>query len=154
MAFLFFRGVNELHPDRQIIYQTAIQRLVNQALEEKETQFAAEHAADTNVQLLQYLRECAKTLGHTPYPKEIIGGKYILDRFETWENALRSANLPRPTTANKVSTFALVIEETKRQEEAYRQKKVMKKQKHQQRLQAQKKKREQNRQSDASPASD
>ena len=143
-----------MHPDRQTIYQTAIQRMVNQALEEKETQFAAEHAADTNVQLLQYLCECAKTLGHTPYPKEIIGGKYILDRFETWENAWQAAKLPRPTTANKISTFALVVQETRHQEEVYRQKKVMKKQKHQQRLKAQKMKREQNRQSAASPASD
>lgn len=143
-----------MHPDRQIIYQTAIQRMVNQALEEKEAQFAAEHASDTNVQLLQYLLECAKTLGHTPYPKEIIGGKYILERFISWENALQAANLPGPTTPNKISTFALVIQETKHQEEVYRQKKAMKKQKHQQRLQAQKKKREQNQQKDVSPASD
>ena len=143
-----------MHPDRQTIYQTAIQRMVNQALEEKETQFAAEHAADTNVQLLQYLCECAKTLGHTPYPKEIIGGKYIQDRFETWEKAWQAAKLPRPTTPDKISTFALVVQETRHQEEVYRQKKVMKKQKHQQRLKAQKMKREQNRQSAASPASD
>ena len=143
-----------MHPDRQIIYQTAIQRMVNQALDEKETQFAVEHSADTNTQLLQYLRESARTLGHTPYPKEIVGGQYILDRFETWENAWQAAKLPRPTTANKISTFELVIQETRHQEEVYRQKKVLKKQKHLQRLQAQKKKREQNRQKDASPVSD
>jgi hypothetical protein len=128
--------------------------MVNEALEEKETAFSQAHAADTDAQLLDYLRICAVNLGHTPYPKEIVGGKLLLARFGTWENALRSAKLPQPTTPNKASTFALVIQETKHQEEVYRQKKVMKKQKYQQRLQAQKKKREQNRQKDASPVSD
>ena len=128
--------------------------MVNEALEEKETAFSQAHAADTDAQLLDYLRICAVNLGHTPYPKEIVGGKLLLARFGTWENALRSAKLPQPTTPNKVSTFALVIQETKHQEELYRQKKALKKQKHQQRLQAQKKKREQNRQKDASPVSD
>ena len=99
-----------MHPDRQIIYQTAIQRMVTQALEEKETQFQADHAEDTEEQLLQYLCACAKELGHTPYPKEIVGGRYLLQRFETWENALTLARLPKPNTPNKVSAFALVVE--------------------------------------------
>lgn len=126
-----------MRPDRHIIYQTAIQRMVNEALEEKETAFSQAHAADTDAQLLDYLRICAVNLGHTPYPKEIVGGMLLLARFGTWENALRSAKLPQPTTPNKASTFALVIQEIQRQEELYRQKKVMKKQKHQQRLQKQ-----------------
>ena len=126
-----------MHPDRHIIYQTAIQRMVTQALEEKETRFQADHAGDTDEQLLQYLRSCAQQLGHTPYPKEIVGGQYILRRFETWEKVLSAAKLPRPTTPNKVSAFALVIAETQQQEELYRQKMVLKKQKHQQRLQKQ-----------------
>ena len=111
--------------------------MVTQALEEKETQFQADHAEDTEEQLLQYLCACAKELGHTPYPKEIVGGRYLLQRFETWENALTLARLPKPNTPNKVSAFALVVEETHRQEALYRQKKAMKKQKHQQRLQKQ-----------------
>ena len=126
-----------MRPDRHIIYQTAIQRMVNEALEEKETAFSQAHAADTDAQLLDYLRICAVNLGHTPYPKEIVGGMLLLVRFGTWENALRSAKLPQPTTPNKASTFALVIQETRRQEELYRQKKALKKQKHQQRLQKQ-----------------
>ena len=126
-----------MRPDRHIIYQTAIQRMVNEALEEQETAFSQEHAADTDAQLLDYLRTCAVTLGHTPYPKEIVGGNLLLMRFGTWENALRLAKLPQPTTPNKTSTFALVIQETRRQEELYRQKKAMKQEKHQQRLQKQ-----------------
>lgn len=126
-----------MHPDRHIIYQTSIQRNVNQALEEKEKRFAADHASDTDAQLLQYLCYCAKELCHTPYPKEIVGGRLIEARFETWENAWRSAGLPRPNTPNKVSAFALVIEETKRQEAIYRQRKIEKRQKHQQRMQKQ-----------------
>ena len=126
-----------MRPDRQIIYQTAIQHNVNMALEQKETQFASDHATDTDAQLLQYLCGCAKELCHTPYPKEIVGGRMIEARFETWDNALRAAGLPRPTTANKVSAFALVIEETKHQEELYRQRKIEKRQRHQQRVQKQ-----------------
>ena len=126
-----------MHPDRHIIYQTAIQRMVAQALEEKEVAFQAEHAGDTDEALIQYLCTCAQELGHTPYPREIVGGQYLLQRFETWEKALSLAKLRRPTTPNKASAFALVTEETQRQEELYRQRKALKMQKHQQRLQKQ-----------------
>ena len=40
---------------------------------------------------------------------------------------LRKAHLPMPTTPNKVSSFQLMLEETKYQKQVYRQKKEEKK---------------------------
>ena len=126
-----------MHPDRQVIYQTAIRRMVAQALNEKEERFAAEHSSDTDAQLAAYLRQCALHLRYTPHAKEIVGWQYILERFGTWEKAIRAARLPLPTTPNTPSKFQLVLDEYEHQQVLYRQKKADKKQKHQQRMQKQ-----------------
>ena len=126
-----------MHPDRQVIYQTAIRRMVAQALNEKEERFAAEHSSDTDAQLAAYLRQCALHLKYTPHAKEIVGWQYLLERFGTWEQAIRAARLPLPTTPNTPSKFQLVLDEYEHQQVLYRQKKADKKQKHQQRMQKQ-----------------
>lgn len=126
-----------MHPDRQVIYQVTIRRMVEEALSEREKQFATEHAFDTNAQLAAYLQQIALKLGHTPHAKEIVGWQYILERFGTWERAIRAARLPLPTTPNIPSRFQLVLDEYEHQQALYRQKKAEKKQKHQQRMQRQ-----------------
>lgn len=132
-----------MHPDRQVIYQAVIQRMVTESLNQKEEQFAAEHVDDSDAMLLNYLRKCAVDLGHTPHSKEIVGWRYITERFGTWEHALRKARLPWPHTPGTVSKFQLVIDETQFQQKLYRQKKAEKKQKQQQRIQQQAQKRKQ-----------
>ena len=62
------------YPGRQNIYEAAIRRMVQQALEEQEEQFREQHKSDTDAQLLQYLRAGALRLHHTPWPGEILGG--------------------------------------------------------------------------------
>ena len=126
-----------MHPDRQVIYQTTIRRMVAQALNEKEECFATEHSSDTDAQLAAYLRQCALHLRYTPHAKEIVGWQYLLERFGTWEQAIRAARLPLPTTPNTPSKFQLVLDEYEHQQALYRQKKADKKQKHQQRMQKQ-----------------
>ena len=126
-----------MHPDRQAIYQATIRRMVTEALNEREAYFAAEHASATEVQLTEYLRQCALELNHTPHAKEIVGWQYITVRFGTWEQAIAAAKLPPPTTANTPSRFRLVLDEYEHQQAIYRQKKADKKQKNLQRMKKQ-----------------
>ena len=129
------------HPGRNNIYEATIRRMVGEALETREREFAASRGADSDEQLLGYLRFCADILGHTPWPREIVGGSLIEARFGSWENAVGQAKLPMPTTPDKITAFARYQEEEERQKVIYRQKKAAKKQKAQMRLKSQKEKR-------------
>ena len=134
------RGKKSLRPNRNAIYSAVINRMVRESLEQKEADFAIAHAQDSDAELLIYLRCCAAKLRHSPWPGEIVGWKYLTERFEDWNEMLKKAHLPMPITSNKVSSFSLVIEETKYQKQVYRQKKEEKKAKAAQRrkLQAEK----------------
>ena len=115
------------YPGRQNIYEATIRRMVQEALEQQEQEFRQQHESDTDEQLLAYLRGWAIRKNHTPWPGEIIGGKYIQERFGSWNRALLLARLPEPRTENQTKSFARVQEETKKQKELYRQRKVEKK---------------------------
>ena len=128
------------HPGRNNIYEATIKRMVNQAMEAQEQEFASSRNSDSDEQLLDYLRFCASVLQHTPWPRELVGGSLIEQRFGTWQNALLKAKLPMPNIPDKVTGFARYQEETERQKVLYREKKAAKKQKAQQRLKAQKEK--------------
>ena len=128
------------HQGRNNIYEATIKRMVNEALKAQEQEFACNRGNDSDEQLLGYLRFCASLLGHTPWPREIVGGSMIEARFGSWEAALANAKLPLPTMPNKLTGFTRYIEETERQKIVYREKKAAKKQKAQQRLKAQKEK--------------
>ena len=121
------KGTKKVRPDRNAIYNAVINRMVRESLDQKEEAFAIEHVQDSDTELLIYLRRCAAELRHSPWPKEIVGWKYLTERFEDWNEMLKKAHLPIPTTPNKVSSFQLVIEETKYQKQVYRQKKEEKK---------------------------
>ena len=131
-------------PDRNAIYNAAIRRMTLQALEEAERRFSENHANDTEAQLADYLRECAASLGHTPWPREILGGLTIWERFGSWERALGRAGLPRPKAPDSPEKYARIREETERQKTLYRQKKHQKRQKAQQRQKEQLEKRKKN----------
>lgn len=122
------------HPGRNNIYEAAIRRMVNKALEDQEQAFSQNRGTDSDEQLLAYLRCCARQLGHTPWPREIVGGALIEERFGSWELALLQAKLPKPMNPDKVTSFARYREEVERQKAAYREKKAAKKQKAQQRM--------------------
>ena len=129
-------------PGRNHIYDAVIRRMVAQSLEAQEQRFAQERGADTEEQLIAYLRECAARLEHTPWPREIPGGETIRKRFATWEAALEKAGLPAPAGADRVMGFSRVQEEVARQKLAYGQKKAAKREKALERLRAQAEKRQ------------
>ncbi len=64
--------------------------------EEKNYAWSAQHEHDTDEQLLEYLQQCAKELGHSPTKAEVEGSSYIIKRFVSWPLALQLANLPLP----------------------------------------------------------
>jgi len=128
------------HPGRNNIYEATIKRMVKEALDAQEQAFAAERGSDSDGQLLAYLCFCAGVLGHTPWPREIVGGSMIQQRFGTWQEALTKANLPMPVLPDKTSGFIRYQEETERQKQRYREKKAAKRERAQQRLKAQKEK--------------
>lgn len=131
-------------PNRNVIYNATIRRMTSQALEEAERLFAQAHADDTEEQLAHYLRECAASLGHTPWPREILGGVTIQLRFGTWEKALEKAGLSLPETQDSPGKYARVQEESDHQKTVYRQKKAQKKQRSMERLRVQEEKRKKN----------
>ena len=73
-----------------------VDQRTRRALEHKQSEFAQLHRDETDEQLLQHLRQAAQTIGYTPNPHEMIGGAYILSRFQTWEHAVSAAGLPKP----------------------------------------------------------
>ena len=115
------------YPGRHNIYEVAIRRMVQQALQQQEESFREQHESDTDQQLLLYLRAWAVRLHHTPRPGEIQGGSLIQERFGSWERAVLLARLPAPRGLNQQKYFARVQEETERQKEVYRRKKAEKK---------------------------
>ena len=122
------------YPGRQNIYEATIRRMVSEALEQQEQEFRQQHKEDADEQLLTYLRAWAILNHHTPWPGEIVGGKYLEERFGSWSRALALAWLPAPKAANQSKNFQRVCEETQRQKELYRQRKAEKKVLAQQRL--------------------
>ena len=113
------------YPGRQNIYEAAIRRMVAQAIAEQEQAFREQHETDTDGQLLAYLRACAVSLRHTPWPSEILGGVMIQERFGSWERAVLLAGLSKPYGSPKNNLR--IQEETERQRECYRKKKAEKK---------------------------
>ena len=120
------------HPGRNNIYEAVIRRMVQESLDAQEQVFIRNRCTDSDEQLLDYLRFCAGLLEHTPWPAEITGGSLIETRFGSWENALAAANLPKPVTPDKRTTFARYQEEVQRQKLVYREKKAAKKRQAQQ----------------------
>ena len=101
--------------------------MVQKALEQQEQVFRQQHEADTDEQLLLYLRGWAARLQHTPWPGEIVGGRMIQERFGSWSRALELARLPAPRTENQGKFFARVQQETETQKEIYKKRKAEKK---------------------------
>lgn len=115
-------------PRRNAIYDSVINRMVREALEAKEAGFNQRHANDSDEELLAYLRRCAIQLRHTPWPREIAGGKLLLERFGTWENAVQQANLLPMSTKDRTQDFKRYQQEIRTQKKIYREKKQAKKQ--------------------------
>ena len=101
---------------------------VNKALAKKEAQFAEDHKNDTDQELIFYLHTQALLIHHTPRKREIIGWRYISERFGGWELAISKSGLKPCRDAGPISECALYKEETALQEKLYKEHKIHKKQ--------------------------
>lgn len=107
-------------PKRNQIYDAVIHRMVMEGLAKKEMDFRMEHQEDSDEELLEYLRQKAKELRHTPWPQEIVGWDLITERFAGWPNAVHRANLPVMFTTNNLTKFQLYQDEVEYQKKMYR----------------------------------
>ena len=119
-------------PTRNEIYEAVIRKMVTQALEDQELEFTRDHAFDTDEQLLDYIRKYAEIFHYAPRYKEIIGWQLMEQRFGSWEEALRRADL-RICTSCAVNKLPRIQQEVERQKAIYRQKKAEKKERSSQR---------------------
>ena len=108
------------------MYESVIRNRVAKALDEKELEFEEAYKSASDKELLDYLRSCAIMLKHSPWSREIIGGRYIKNRFKTWTEALKKAGLPAPKTPDEPKNFLIVMEETENQKILYRRRKAEK----------------------------
>lgn len=86
------------------------------ALEKSEARFPEKHAGDTDGQLLEYLKSCADKIGRSPNRCEVVGGRYIAQRFGSWEAALERLGLPEPCPAPLPEHRLIFREEARRQQ--------------------------------------
>jgi hypothetical protein len=60
-----------------------------------EAEFAREHKRDTDDELIQYIRDTAKKLGHVPSKHEVRGYALIKSRLGPWPRVLEIAGLKK-----------------------------------------------------------
>jgi hypothetical protein len=65
----------------------------NKDLLKIEADFAKKHKHDTDEELMQYLRNAARKLGHLPKKREVPGYALIKSRFGPWPRVLEMAGL-------------------------------------------------------------
>ena len=98
-----------------------LRAMVNAAMKEKNAVFLEAHKNDTNEQLLDYLRTCARHLGHTPYPREVYGSYLLTQRFSGWANAIAAAGLPNPVHQISREQCRIYTEELRIQERMFKE---------------------------------
>ena len=93
--------------------KAAVAQAEKQARLERDAQWGEAHGdMMSDDEILEYLRTCAEALGHVPYSNEVVGGRYISQRFGGWGMAIYRAGLPElkgvkgPTVAEKAAIRA------------------------------------------------
>lgn len=98
-----------------------LKAMVNVAMKEKNAAFLEEHRNDTDEQLLDYLRACARKLGHTPHPGEIYGSYLLTQRFSGWANAVSAAGLTNPVHQLSREQCRIYTDELRTQERMFKE---------------------------------
>lgn len=108
----YFRG--DVWFDRQVESRTRA------ALSKVHRDFVQEHREDTEAQLLEYVRQCALQLGHTPSPVEIIGSEYIISRIGDWARVITAAGLPSVNIETGIRCKNVYKQEYKKQAKQFK----------------------------------
>lgn len=113
--------------DAQEYVNRQLEMRTNAALNQKNKQFALEHAHDTDEQLLCYVTRFAKENGYTPHMNDIIGGGFIARRFGGWAHVIQMANLPKPGPSGSSKYGKIYKEELRAQTKLRKKEKERKK---------------------------
>lgn len=109
--------ISHTNPNSRFDYRSWFDRQVarrtEEALAARDAAFAARYETAPNAVLVQYLRFCADTLCHTPAPEEIDGSPLLMQRFGSWEEAVRAAGLRHAPPEMKLSQTARYHRERK-----------------------------------------
>lgn len=81
--------------------KAAVAQAEKQARLERDARWGEANGSMSDNEILNYLRTCAETLGHSPYSYEVEGGRYIAERFVSWSIALTEAGLSLPKGIQK-----------------------------------------------------
>lgn len=92
-----------------------------EALHRQNLLFPQTHKEADEQQLLQYVKDFAEELGHSPDACEVIGGSYIAQRFGGWEKVLEAAGLSSTGEISCPEKSLIYKKEFKRQLKALRQ---------------------------------
>ena len=112
------------------------------ALNAKEEAFKEYHKNDSDSDLIAYIIDEKKKLGHTPRQGEIEGWRYLIERFGSWDELLEASGLKAFTIEEPYKRYSLFLDEYEHQSLLYAEHKKYKKQRSRERKieQAQKKK--------------
>ena len=111
--------MSNARPDRDV-FENILRKRTEEALAQKQREFASVHQNDTDEELISYLRRCAEEIGHTPNACEVIGGAYLHRRLGGWDRALRLAGLGRPGQAPDFQRRWIYKQEKQRQIDLHR----------------------------------
>ena len=123
-------------------YKLKIDRMVREALAQKEAEFTQANQNDTDQELLRYFLACVGGVGHTPRKREFVGWTLIEERFGSVDNAARKLKLPLYKGSRPISECRLILGERERQKKIYRERKLEKRRRTELRLIEQEKRRE------------
>ena len=105
-------------------FEKMTRKRAHRALIAKENIFSQQHAHDTDAQLLEYVRHCALDIGHSPAQGEVIGGKFIADRFAGWDTAICQAGLELPQKPPKLERRKIFLDELRFQKKSFLEEKL------------------------------
>ena len=114
--------------DYQNWYDQQVAKRTREALEARDTAFAAANADTPLEELTRYLVRQADQLRHTPGPCEVDGGAFIEQRFGSWEAACRAAYLQPPASMPRLVNTTRYRKEKEIQEPLFFAKQEEKKQ--------------------------
>lgn len=83
----------------------------------RDEKWGLRHGTDTEEQLLEYVRQCAAVIGHTPVSREVEGATWIAHKIGSWPLVLTLAGLPLPKGMMPPNSRSLKIYRERKQAE-------------------------------------
>lgn len=111
-------------------FQKIVENRTRAALNARHREFAESHQCSSDESLLAYVRGEAERLGCSPDVGEIIGGRYIAQRFHgSWQQVMNAAGLPYRSGSRKVTKCRVYEEDFARQAALFRRERAEAKEK-------------------------